>query len=394
MAAAAPGSRESLSFGKRALFSLATLLISLVAVELGVRVIFALRVGPTVLLHGLKSAQLSVDSSVEHPDHRVGPYAKYTPHQLRVDRDHESGELFQVRINSRGFRGEDVAPEKPPGVVRVVTLGASSTFGYYSRDEQTYPRLLEQILNERSHGALRFEVVNLGIPHSTSTNLVALFLAEALPLQPDVVTFYSGINDMHDRLNPPAVTTDVRGRLKSNTAIRSSYRWIRDHLLSVQLADGLLFSGTRDRYAKEQVAGHAVGKSERFLANTALILQESRDRDIEFIVATQQAQSQILGDRQTLAGVSYSDEVAMVQAKLDREGWVTRRERDLVTHSVLMEELRAWARAEGVPLVDIVEVLDRDRDVLLSWVHLDAKGNRMIAESFADTILPRIEARW
>ena len=28
------------------------------------------------------------------------------------------------------------------------------------------------------------------------------------------MTFYSGINDLHDRLNPPAVTTGLRGTLR------------------------------------------------------------------------------------------------------------------------------------------------------------------------------------
>jgi hypothetical protein len=42
-----------------------------------------------------------------------------------------------------------------------------------------------------------------------------------------------------------------------------------------------------------------------------------------------------------------------------------------------------------VPFADIVSALDRDRDVLVSWVHVTPRGNRLIAEAYAREILPR-----
>jgi hypothetical protein len=39
-----------------------------------------------------------------------------------------------------------------------------------------------------------------------------------------------------------------------------------------------------------------------------------------------------------------------------------------------------------VPFVDVVKALDQDRDVLVSWVHLSPRGNRMIADAFAEEI--------
>jgi len=55
--------------------------------------------------------------------------------------------------------------------VRVVTLGASSTFGFHNRDDQTYPRQLENLLNQEARGSTRYEVINLGIPHLTSDEI-------------------------------------------------------------------------------------------------------------------------------------------------------------------------------------------------------------------------------
>ena len=79
--------------------------------------------------------------------------------------------------------------------MRVLALGASSTFGYYSRDDQTYPFLLERELEARCRDRQRYEVINLGIPHLDSPSIAALFQSEGAVLDPDVVTFYEGVND-------------------------------------------------------------------------------------------------------------------------------------------------------------------------------------------------------
>ena len=52
-----------------------------------------------------------------------------------------------------------------------------------------------------------------------------------------------------------------------------------------------------------------------------------------------------------------------------------------------MHELKGWAARRGVLLADVASGLDERRDVLVSWVHLNAEGNRLIARSLAATIL-------
>ena len=99
-----------------------------------------------------------------------------------------------MKINPAGS-AEDFEPQKAPGVIRILTLGSSSTFGFYDADDETYRYYLQELLNRRCAGEHRFEVINFGIPHSTSDRIAALFLAEGVPLDPDVVTFYEGRND-------------------------------------------------------------------------------------------------------------------------------------------------------------------------------------------------------
>src|SRR5262245_44239882 len=179
--------RTSLSRKKRLLFWLILSCVPVLTLELGLRVYFAFQVGPSMLLYGTRLAHKNGD--VHSGDMSIhDTYFKYYPHQERFTRDGETGKLLRVTINSSGFRGREFRKQKDPGVIRIVTLGASSTFGFSNRDEDTYPYRLEQLLNDEAPSGDRFEVINLGIPHLKSRQILSLFENEALPLQPDVVT--------------------------------------------------------------------------------------------------------------------------------------------------------------------------------------------------------------
>src|SRR4051794_34635657 len=58
---------------------------------------------------------------------------------------------------------------------------------------------MEQDLNAelpiRCKDIKAFEVINLGIPHMTTWKIYSILMEEALPLHPDVVTFYEGVNN-------------------------------------------------------------------------------------------------------------------------------------------------------------------------------------------------------
>lgn len=87
-----------------------------------------------------------------------------------------------------------------------------------------------------------------------------------------------------------------------------------------------------------------------------------------------------------MKGVTYAQEVQMVKDKLEKEGAIKVRELHLLAHSTLTTDLEQWATSNRVPFVNIQKVLDQDRDVLLSWVHLSPRGNRMIADALAKEI--------
>jgi lysophospholipase L1-like esterase len=107
-----------------------------------------------------------------------------------IERD--KGVTFRLSSNSDGFRERDFEP-KQPGVVRIVTIGDSSTFGWGAEPEHTFQRLLEGKLDNWQPG--RFEVLNLGIPGHNSRHGIGMLEHYALPLDPDIVLISYGAND-------------------------------------------------------------------------------------------------------------------------------------------------------------------------------------------------------
>jgi hypothetical protein len=214
---------KALSWRRKLVFSVITLCAAFLILELCFRIFFAFMAGSSAFLYGTGLARQEVSASPEklhdqlpevktfrheksqnewnehrnvvtNPNELQG-YSKYFPNQKKIDFDVETGERFEVTINSRGFRGREFFDRKEPGVIRIVTLGSSSTFGYFNKDDSTYPVYLERILNESYSGKLKFEVINVGIPHLTSAQILGLFSAEVIQLKPDIVTFYEGNND-------------------------------------------------------------------------------------------------------------------------------------------------------------------------------------------------------
>ncbi|RIL03469.1 MAG: hypothetical protein DCC71_15105 [Proteobacteria bacterium] len=356
-------------------FALVVLLLVGVALELTVRIAFAAKIGPRVLLYGIVSDR-DEQGVQSHENVVAGRYSKYFPHQKRRDADVDTGESFEVTINAHGFRGEDWSVAKPPGVVRVVTLGASSTFGYHDRDDETYPHYLERDLAEACP-ARRFEVINLGIPHLDAEQILALFVDEALALDPDVVTFYEGINDAQGGGWRAPTAPSLASRVR---------RAVREHLLLAALLADLR---AKKSFTADEVAAHVGGKAERFLASLAQIREQSRERGIELAVVTQQAQSG-MKTREEMRGLRYGEEVARIRERLASQGEIASGELYLLAHDELMRALRGWSAANGVTLVDGIAALDARRDTMVSWVHLNAEGNRILSRAIASALLPRV----
>jgi lysophospholipase L1-like esterase len=97
-------------------------------------------------------------------------------------------------INKWGFRGPEISPEKE-GVIRVVCLGSSTTYGLGLPYSGTYPKLLQDRL-DRISGTTRYEVINAGVSAYQLKHIMALYEREIASLRPDVVILMNVFNNL------------------------------------------------------------------------------------------------------------------------------------------------------------------------------------------------------
>lgn len=117
-------------------------------------------------------------------EEHLEPGAGYT---LMKPGSHYQWQGIPVDINSHGLRGPETTYAKPPGTFRILSLGDSVTMGWGVREEATYGRQLEEMLNEQSGGDLRYEVINAGVPGWNLENALAYLQGEGLKYDPDLI---------------------------------------------------------------------------------------------------------------------------------------------------------------------------------------------------------------
>ncbi len=99
-----------------------------------------------------------------------------------------------VTINSHGWRDQEYSLKKPDGVVRIMMLGDSVTFGWGTPPEGITSNILEERLNQLENGR-EYEILNTGIGNSNTAMQTAYFLNSGYRYNPDLVILNYFIND-------------------------------------------------------------------------------------------------------------------------------------------------------------------------------------------------------
>src|SRR5262249_6890450 len=122
-------------------------------------------------------------------------------------------QLARIPLNSFGLRDREFPVDKPPGIVRILVLGDSFTFGHGIENESApWPRVLETILNRDTPADTVYQVITTA--HNgfgTAEELTAL--RASLVFHPALVILGYFFNDAETDemiLHPPSLTTVQR----------------------------------------------------------------------------------------------------------------------------------------------------------------------------------------
>jgi len=106
------------------------------------------------------------------------------------------GARIGIKINSLGFRGDEFSLQKPPNTIRIVCLGASTTFSAeVSTNDAAWPHQLQEKLRAAYPGR-NIEVINAAVGGYTTTENLRNLKHRVLPLNPDLVIYYEANNEI------------------------------------------------------------------------------------------------------------------------------------------------------------------------------------------------------
>ncbi len=207
---------------------LLSVLLTLALLELGLRVFWV--------------KHLVLGAGIEHP---------HFHHRLKPSQDHHyfSDEFdVTIRTNRYGLRGSDPVLPKPPGVVRILMLGDSFTFGFPVKDEETFSALIEQGLRARGYPV---EVVNGGVSGYSPTLHYISLRDEFLTFEPDLVILWYDLGDLQeDHWFQKNLLYDAQGRIVrcDPRFVNGRFSWLewgRTHSALAKYLQNKLFNTVR-----------------------------------------------------------------------------------------------------------------------------------------------------
>ena len=112
------------------------------------------------------------------------------------------GARIRIRTNSLGLRSPEPLAVRPADSLRIAIVGASTVMGVdAAANEDTFPALLEARLRKALPGR-SIEVINAGIAGYRLDDERRMLEAVVLPLKPDLVVAYTGVNDFQEYCLP------------------------------------------------------------------------------------------------------------------------------------------------------------------------------------------------
>ena len=140
---------------------------------------------------GAKRTYLDVYGPAHVESDRIALVQQFFP---RVPASLRANPVWDVAINSQGFREREFSRQKQRSSFRIVCIGDSWTFGANVSQDRAFPQRVAALL-EREHPGAEFDVLNLGVMGYSSRQGLELMRRYVLDLQPDLVLIGFGMND-------------------------------------------------------------------------------------------------------------------------------------------------------------------------------------------------------
>ena len=258
--------------------------------------------------------------------------------------------------------GERVPREKPPGEIRVVCLGGSTTLPGVDAEGVSYPRALEGLLQGRFPGA-SIHVLNAGENAFSTAHSLVNFALRVLDAQPDIVTEYEAINDLSVNFFGTQTESDYANK------------YLTPYFLAFRHRTGLVAA-----------LGH-VSRLVRILDNRLELFRaggpgydEHRDWRPPLPYFRRNLRSMVAVARTHGVGIVLGTQAAR-STRRTTEGF-----------DAYLKATREVAAELGVPLADVAGVVTGD-ELFVDDVHTTSEGARAVARAWLDPVAQLVSER-
>jgi peptidoglycan/LPS O-acetylase OafA/YrhL/lysophospholipase L1-like esterase len=274
----------------------------------------------------------------------------------------------EIRINNRGFRGQDFPAGKADGEFRIFIVGDSATFGTAtSPQEHAWPEVLQHLVDERLACRGFVRVVNAGTVAYSLANSVERIRRFIVPLKPDMVVTYQGFNNL-TLIDPEMALMPTPPDLRPRGSMLIAEAFYRTQLLRYgkrmkafqKPADSIKYSDTSDRLYSEIVDMGAANGFTPVLATLSLVVDEQSPQEVV-----------------DFYGRAFVPISRILPA--------------IAEHNRIVERV---ARRTGTKWIDTRPALSGkwDDDDFLDIIHFTQKGANIMAQTVFDQIAPLLQA--
>jgi len=282
---------------------------------------------------------------------------------------HLPGLLYDIHVNSMGFRGPDLAAVRPDNALRIWCLGGSTTFDIYAPDDDsTWPARAGTHLQATLPGR-SVEVINAGLPGEVLAGNADDLRRWAPRVRPDYVVIYGGPNDLRQAMNQlrPGPLPDAVPAGMDFALARILQRWLVPY-----------------RTQAPAWAGRRAG---------TLDIDAFRDR-VEALVRGAEG----METRPVLATHALFDDpsapLALRRRRLSETCWLLQQEPDGVADTFRRANAMVTriASAHHLPLADVAAAVPPQPEYWGDSIHFAAAGSDLAGQVVADAILADMQA--
>jgi lysophospholipase L1-like esterase len=302
---------------------------------------------------------------------------------------------YRVRTDARGFILPYNRHEKPD--LSLIFLGASTTACIYVEEENRYPYLVGNLLEQKTRK--KITSINSGVGGNNSLHSLDILLNKIIPVRPDVVVMMHNINDlvtlMYDRTywsNNPTRSAIVNFSFYKNlTGLKALSTLARDmYIPNLHAATRILSKKIFGKKVKDQDDEFASIRGKKLTVDEAAILAEFKMNLNTFInICRARRITPVLMTQFNRYKDHPDPKVIKAMQGFESDSKIPMGE-FMKLYARFNDAIREVGKANGVLVIDLAALIPQEKEYMYDVVHLNTRGSQLAAQVISQRLQPLV----